>query len=447
LAALRRYYKLVKQIHVKTCITIATEAVRRAENGPQFIECIKKFAVGEISIISGLEEAQFAASGIAAAFRDPDGIAGDLGGGSLELIDLKGTLVLNQTSMPLGSLNLIALFEGDMGKALAHIDKHLDSIFWLEHRRDRPFFAIGGTWRSIARLHMVETGYPLSIVQHYTMTPRQIEELHTSIAGRTKPESLKKISGDRRTMLPYGLLVLKRIIERMRPSEVIFSASGVREGLIYQSLPKKEQERDPLLAICEEMASRRARSLQYCNELFEWTNALFQSLDLNETAQERRLRQAACLLSDVGWRGHPDYRGEKVLGLIAQSSFVGIDHYERAFLALAVYYNHQTSLTGDFSPALRTLISRRWNRLAKIIAMSARVAIKLSAGLPDIVNKTTLTLYDGKLVLTLPQKLEVLNGEALWRRFKALAQLLDCEPEVSVQPKSLTRAAHISACR
>lgn len=437
LAALRRYYKIAAQMGVKTCISVATEAVRRAENGQEFIERAEKFARGTIRIISGEEEAVLAASGIAAGFVNPEGLAGDLGGGSLELIELKGSRVLEETSLPLGSLNLMDVAGANMNKAATHIDAVLRDVTWIERGRGKPFYAIGGTWRSVARLHMIETAYPLSVVQHFTMTPRQIDCLYAAVSGRSgaKCASLEKISTDRREMLPYGLLVLKRLVDRMQPSRVIFSAFGVREGLIYQMLTPQEQSRDPLIAACEEMASRRARSLRYGEELFHWMDGLFEVPGLTEVPQEKRLRHAACLLNDVGWRGHPDYRGEKVLGLIAQSSFVGIDHPERAFLALTVYYNHETSLSGDFSPALRELIGRKWNRLAKVIAMATRSASKLSACMPGIISETSLGYQDGKLVLRLPGKLEALDGESLRRRFKVLAQLLNCEPEIRIEPR------------
>lgn len=437
LAALRRFYKIATQMGAKTCVSVATEAVRRAENGQEFMERAERFARGSIRIISGQEEAVLAASGISAGFIQPEGMAGDLGGGSLELIELKGVAVQAETSVPLGSLNLMDVAGGNMTKAAAHVDETLRGIPWLANGTGRNFYAIGGTWRSVARLHMLETAYPLSMVQSYTMTTRQIESLYSSVLGRgaQKNTFLEKISADRREMLPYGLLVLKRLVERIQPSRVTFSAFGVREGLIYQMLTPQEQARDPLIAACEEMASRRSRSPRYGEELFRWMNGLFDVPGLTETPQEKRLRLAACLLNDVGWRGHPDYRGEKVLGLIAQSSFVGIDHPERAFLALTVYYNHETSLSGDFSPALRELIGRKWNRLAKVIATAMRTASKLTACMPGIISETSLGYNEGKLTLRLPGKLEALDGESLRRRFKTLAHLLNCEPELRIEPR------------
>jgi exopolyphosphatase/guanosine-5'-triphosphate,3'-diphosphate pyrophosphatase len=225
--------------------------------------------------------------------------------------------------------------------------------------------------------------------------------------------------------------VLRRLVRQVKPSAIVFSAFGVREGVLYQLLPPEEQARDPLIAACEEMANRRGRSLPYGYELFHWMEPLFRAPGgLAESAEERRLRLAACLLSDVGWRGHPDYRGEKVLGLIAQSSFVGIDHPARSFLALAVYYVHETALTGDYSPALRKLVGRDWHKRAQLIGMAARAASKLSASMPGVLEKTPLEYQKGKLVLHLAESLEALDGEALRRRMKVLAQFLDCELEV-----------------
>jgi exopolyphosphatase/guanosine-5'-triphosphate,3'-diphosphate pyrophosphatase len=431
LASLRRFKALATQIGARQFFAVATEAVRRASNGVEFIRRAEAACDSRIRVIDGEEEAQLAAAGVAAGFTAPDGIAGDLGGGSLELIDLTGTAVHAETSVPLGSLNLMDAMGRDYAKSAGHVDTVLQGIGWLSRGRDRPFYAIGGTWRAVARLHMLETDYPLSIVHHYAVSPKQIDALCEAVM--TRPQTLKgfaKLSSARQEMLPHGLVVLRRLAKLMKPSAIVFSAFGVREGLLYQLLPPEEQARDPLIAASEEMATRRGRSLTYGYELFHWMETLFRIPGLSETPEERRLRLAACLLSDVGWRGHPDYRGEKVLGLIAQSSFVGVDHPGRSFLALAVYYVHETALTGDFSPTLRKLVGRDWYKRAQLIGVAARAASKLSASMPGILDKAPLEYQKGKLVLHLPKSLEALDGEALRRRLKVLAQSLDCEAEI-----------------
>jgi len=436
LLALRRFRAVNEHIGVKKCLAFATEAVRSASNGREFIAEAEACCGCAIRILEGREEAELAAAGIASGFIDPDGFAGDLGGGSLELINLRGRDVLDEISVPLGSLNLMEIAGNDYANASAHIDRHLLNIPWLTKGAGRPFYVIGGTWRSVARLNMMETDYPLSMMHHYIMTPKQIDSLYASVISRNPSvKHLGKISRERREMLPYGLLLLKRLTDMLKPSEVIFSGCGVREGLLYENLPAAEQALDPLITACEEMAQRRARSFEYGHELFNWAEGLFQTPSLVESPEETRLRKAACLLFDVGWRGHPDYRGEKALGLIAQSSFMGVDHPGRAYLALAVYYSHERTLIGEFSPALRKLAGRSLNRRAQIMGTAARFASKLSINMPGIINQTTIGYNKGDLVLQLPAKLEALDGEELRRRFKVLALLLNSEPEIRIEPK------------
>ena len=436
LQALRRFRAINEHVGAKRCLAFATEAVRSATDGREFIAAAEACCGCGIRILEGREEAELAAAGIASGFLDPDGFAGDLGGGSLELINLRGRDVLDEISVPLGSLNLMEVAGSNFADAAAYIDANLKNVPWLIKGAGRPFYAIGGTWRSVARLNMMETDYPLSIMHHYVMTPKQIDSLYASVIGRNPSvKHLSKVSRERREMLPYGLLLLKRLVDMLKPSEVIFSACGVREGLLYENLPADEQGLDPLIAACEEMAARRARSFEYGYELFNWTQGLVQTDRLLETPAETRLRKAACLLFDVGWRGHPDYRGEKALGLIAQSSFMGVDHPGRAYLALAVYYSHERTLIGEFSPALRKLAGRPLNRRAQILGTAARFASKLSINIPGVMNQTTLGYNKGNLVLQLPAKLEALDGEELRRRFKVLALLLNCESEIRIEPK------------
>ncbi len=431
-----RFRKLCEQTRVTRTYAFATEATRRATDGEEFIASAERLLGCPIRILRGDEEAQLAAAGISAGFIEPDGIAGDLGGGSLELIDLKGTSVSNQISLTLGSLNLMEISGRNYAKASAHIERNLKTADWLKSGRGRPFYIIGGTWRAVARLHMLEKRYPLSIMHHYRIPVRDIAVLCSKLVTRNpRVPNLSRISRERQETLPYGLLLLKHLVDAIKPSEVIVSALGVREGLLYLGLPPAERVLDPLQSACEDMAIRRARSFEYAAEFFDWTSALFEAPGLEETPEERRLRRAACYLSDIGWRGHPDYRGEKALGLIAQSAFVGVDHPGRAYLALAVYYSHKPTVTGEFSPALRKLAGRRLNRRAQILGAAARVGFKLSVNMPAIINRTPIRYNSDELVLTLPEDLKMLAGEHVQRRLDMLAKLMNCRAAMRIEPQ------------
>src|SRR6185312_14804113 len=148
-------------------------------------------------------------------------------------------------------------------------------------------------------------------------------------------------SRNRRALLPYGAVVLEQVIKAMKPSEVVMSALGVREGLLYDLLDAEEKAKDPLMVACEELAFLRSRSPRHVHELAPWSEMVFKVIGLDETAEEMRLRRAACLLTDIGWRAHPEYRGEQSLNLIAYAAFIGIDHPGRVFIALANFYRHE----------------------------------------------------------------------------------------------------------
>ena len=123
------------------------------------------------------------------------------------------------------------------------------------------------------------------------------------------------------------------------------------------------------------------------------------SSGLDETAEERRLRHAACLLADIGWRAHPDYRGEQSLNIIAHAAFVGVDHPGRAYLALAVFFRHVGLVDEELSPRLRELASTRVLDRARVLGAALRVAYLVSASTTGVLPKTPMMVERGRLVL------------------------------------------------
>lgn len=434
LAALGRFRCIAEQAGAVGFHAIATAAVRDAENGGDFIREAEKVCGGRIQVLSGREEAEYAAAGVTAGFQDADGFAGDLGGGSLELIDVKGRLHTEAVTLPLGCLALLDVSGGDLARASAFAAARLASVPWLALGAGRPFYAIGGSWRTLAQLHMVESGYPLNMIHGYTLQADEAARFIDALVRRPNAPLLKSgaVPGERRDTLPFAAVVLRRLIEMVQPASLVFSAFGVREGLLYRLLPEGEKMRDPLVAACEDFARLRSRSPEHAHELRAWTDAMILSAGLSETPEEKRLRHCACLLSDIGWRAHPDYRGEECLSMIAQSSVAGVDHAGRAFLALCVYYRHERALKGDLSPRLRKLVSRRQHERARMIGAAVRAAHMLSAGMPGVIDKTPVAVEGDRLICHLPASLAALDGERLRRRFKTLANLMDCEFAIRV---------------
>ena len=430
LSALRRFRALCDRMEVAQLWSIATAAARDASNGKSFVSEAERICGCKIDVLSGKREAELSALGVVSGFHRPDGIVGDLGGGSLELTEVHGHRIKGGVTLPLGGLALQDVSAKSIKKAERIVKKALDDARLLEGGAGRTFYAIGGTWRALARLHMWQTGYPLHVMHGYRLPAKEASDF-SSLVHRVDPEMLSQIevvTDARRPLLAYAALVLEHLVRTARPKDVVISALGVREGLLYSMLDPKEREKDPLIAAACELNLLRSRSPAHGEELTAWTDRFMASSGIEETADERRLRHAACLLADIGWRAHPDYRGEQSLNIIANAAFVAIDHPSRAYIALAVFFRHVGLVDEELSPRLRELASTRVLDRARVLGAALRVAYLVSASMPGVLPKTPMLVERGRLVLRFDNGLKALAGERVFIRLRQLARLVGREP-------------------
>jgi exopolyphosphatase/guanosine-5'-triphosphate,3'-diphosphate pyrophosphatase len=431
LAALQRFRVLCNTMRISDVRSIATAAVRDAANGPQFL-ALAKHAIGcTIELLSGQQEARLSALGVVSSIHEADGLVGDLGGGSLELTEIKNGDAGAGLTLPLGSLSLMDLSERSPKKAARIVRETLSNVKLLQLLPGRTFYAVGGTWRALARLHMRQRQYPMNVMHNYMIPSRDALEF-ARLVERIEVDALMEIeavSSARRPLLAYGAAVLEEIIRQANPKEIVISALGVREGLLYSQLPMEAQAEDPLIVSAREFNCLRSRAPAHGEELFEWTSRLFATTHLEEDEEDRRLRHAACLLSDISWRAHPDYRGAQAYDLVANAAFIGVDHPSRAFLALAAAYRHLSN--EDFvTPQSRSLVSARQLDRARIIGAAMRVAYNISAAMPGVLPRAPMVLDKGHVVLTLPAALAPLSSERLQSRMRQFARLIGSDPEI-----------------
>ena len=425
LAAMRRFRILCEQMKVRQLEVIATAAAREAKNGAEFLQKVRETLGCDVEVLSGRQEAHRSALAVISGFHHADGIMGDMGGGSLEFVDVKGNNIGSGITLPLGGLRLQTDAHDEVSEAAKLAKQRLAEAILLAQGADRTFYAVGGTWRAIGRLYMHHINYPLLVMHDFRVASADMIAFCDEVVN-AKGEDLdgiKFVSRARRPLLPYGALLLAETLKQTGAKEVAFSAIGVREGHLYQMLDAAEQSRDPLIAASEELAILRARSPEHAEELCSWSETVFDVLGLDETADESRLRVAACLLSDIGWRAHPDYRGEQSLNIVAHAAFVGIDHPGRAYLALSNFYRHSGSGIDELSPKLKTLAGERHELRARALALTIRVAMLVSAGMPGVMDRIRLSKRDDQLVLILPADLQDLIGQRLCNRFRQLAKL------------------------
>ena len=430
LVNLQRFAELVRAMGIGVVDCVATAAVRDAEDGADFVAEVKRTCKFDVRVLSGAEEAEFSALGVLAGVPDADGVVGDLGGGSLELVRIDQGEVLDQVTLPLGPLRLTAVSDGRKSRAREIIDESLAGVPWLSGLRGKTLYPVGGSWRALARVNMAQQNYPLRVIHRYRLRRSEIASV-TSLVARQSRESLAALEGvSRRRLdfLPFGALLMGRVLKVLQPEQVEFSAYGLREGLLYSSLSPAGRAEDPLLSACQEIAERMSRFPAYGAEIVDWTSPLFPG----ETPEQAHLRHAACLLTDVGWRTHPDYRAEHAFNEVLRSPALHTGHDGRAFLALAVHARYTGRESSDLVRRIERLIDPVDVRRARTVGTAARLAETISGGVPGLIDRFTLQIAKKREVLKLryQPRDERLVGEIVIKRFEALARVMDLEPKV-----------------
>ncbi len=432
LDALARFRVLCRTMGVNDIYVVATAAARDAKNGPEFLKAAQKAIGRPIELLSGKRESHLAALGVISGFHQPDGVVGDLGGGSLELNEVKGSKVGKGVSLRIGGLSLMDISGNSPKKARRIVRDAIDSVGWLGELKGRTFFAVGGTWRSLALLHMRQRNYALNVMHGYIIPADDAADF-AALVERVNVEALvaiEAVSAARRPLLAYGAVVLEEIIRAAKPKEIVISAFGLREGALFERLDEASRRRDPLIDSARELNTLRSRAPRHGEELCAWTDQFFASTGLEETREEVRLRHAACLLADIGWRAHPDYRGEQSMNIIANAAFAGIEHPGRAFLALAISYRHTGE--ADVGPMLRTLATARMLDRAHILGAAMRVAYIISAAMPDVLPRTPMISRKHKVTLTLPSDLAPLANARVQGRLRAIGRLIGRDPLIEI---------------
>ena len=423
LTALARFQALAEQMQLASLRIVATAAVREASNGPDFLARLHAMGL-DVELLSGDTEAKMAGQGVLAGIPDAQGVVGDLGGGSLELVRVGNGTVHERVSLPLGVLRLAAIRAKGTQALDRFVGKALARAGWRE--TGAPFYLVGGSWRALARFDMHITGFPLPIIHHYRMVPGEADRL-VEVLAEMDAKSLRAIPGlasGRISALPAAAGLLSILTRHLGASELIVSAYGLREGLLHCDLTPDVRGQDPLITATRETGARLGRFREHGDLLNRWIAPLF----ADEDAADARLRHAACLLADIGWRAHPEFRAERGLDAALHGNWVGIDARGRAMMGRALYTNFGGR---DETPVIHTLCTQEEAARADRWGLAMRLGQRLSGGVAEALGTSRLVPGPGVVTLHVAASDAILYGEAVERRHKALAGAFGLKPALT----------------
>lgn len=420
LAGLRRFRLLVDHMKVRQMHVVATAAIRDAADGPQFVDEINRIGF-QCKVLSAKEEAQLAGEGVLSGIPDALGTVGDLGGGSLELVEVGNGKDVRPISLPLGVLRIdpSAKSEREARKILRSAIK---KIGLRDVARGRPFYMVGGSWRALARIDMLATDFPLPITQQYRMKPGRARELRKLVKA-LDPRLQAAAAPPRLATSPGAAMILDLLVDELEPSQLVVSTYGIREGLLYAQLNKSERKLDPLLEEARDAGGSEHRFGQHGDLLNQWIAPLFD----DEGAMER-LRHAACLLADVAWQSNPGFRADRGIEMALHGNWVAVNPSGRVIMAQALTANFGRDRLPDLR--LGQLCKESQLQRAHCWGLAMRLGQRLSGGVGSVLKRTRLDLVDGTIQLLVSDREEALIGDAVERRLQRLAEALSCNWEI-----------------
>lgn len=429
LAVLDRFITLATVMGVDSLTVFATSAVRDAQDGADFVAQVQSCYKCEVTVLAAEDEAYYSALGVINSIDNVHGFVGDLGGGSLELVWVDHGNIAHKASFPIGTLRLIHGKEIKIQHYIASIDYHIASFFSQHTMENCHFYLVGGSFRSLVKMHMMKKHYPIKVLHNYVV---QAEEFYSTlqIVARSSWSTLKKtkvVPKKRLSLLPIAALVAERIIFHGRPSQVVCSTSGVREGVLMSQLTEQQKTLHPLIAACIEMAKKVNRSSQYGYELMQWVSPLFAPM----TPECKNLMLAACLLSDICCYENTEYRAELAFKKIMDSSLIGVTHKERIYIAAALYYRYKATLEDEYMHLIVCFLSKKDQHEVALLGAAMKLARNISASSCGVLSNTPVMIKGKTVYLQLQGTYAALKGEAVEKRLRSLAAILKLEYEIS----------------
>ncbi len=427
LETLTRFRHIIEAYGTPPTKVIATAAVREASDGHDFVKAVEKLGF-EVQILTGEQEAMMAGLGVLSFKPEADGLVGDMGGGSLELTQVKNGKIGKTSSLPIGPFHLMEASKGNFKKVGPIIDEALDGVKWLDPQNFQKLYAVGGAWRAIIGTHMNLKKYPLRVLHHYCLDGGEAMELCSLIKrqSRTSLEEFPGIQRRRIDTLPYAALVMEKVLARLKMQEVIVSAGGVREGVLFEGLSDAEKQRDPLWAYARHMAEKFSPVPDFGREIITLTDQLFQ----NEREERKRLRCMISQMIDVGAYFHADYRGIQSFNMMLYAPIVGLRHEERILSALTLYHRYNGRRAKNPDEGAIALLDWEDQQYAIRLGLALRFAADFSPKVGGPLNGCTLSTSKSKLTLTMPKNRKPLMTYLPMKRFQSLAQVMELTADI-----------------
>ena len=420
---IKRFYKISLDIKSSELFVFATAAVREAINGNKLKNEIEKIINNKIIILSEHEEANLSSLGLLSSFPSANGIMADLGGGSLELSLIENGKIINHASLKIGVIRFLNDYKTKKNQCFKKINTRLNELAWLKNNEKKNFYLIGGSFRSLAKVHIWKEKYPLSIIQGYTIDNKQIRNF-INISSNISSKEIKNISeieNERIKTIPIATMILKCLVKKIEPKKFVFCSQGLREGFLYSLLDDNKRNIDPLIFISKKMSKNFNNSFFNGDLIFQWLNPIFK----NENDNFKRLRISISNLAELSyWHNFKDIEANYALNTILYYPFLSLTHEQRIFLGLTIYTACGGKINSiDITKYIKFLKKDAINA-ACILGYGIKLAYLVSGGLYRNLKDYSLQVSNNEIFLVTANKKIIKTSIKIKRTLKRISKLI-----------------------
>ena len=241
------FKQIYSQYEAKRVIGIATAAVRQAKNQAKFLKAVSERIGISLQVLSGNQEAYYDYLGVINRLGIRNCLILDIGGASCELIRVNEGKSSNLTSIPIGAVNITERYHlndnitgANLFNAQFNIRKIYSRIDWLNRAAHQPLVLLGGANRTLARINR-QNMVRIDAIHGYHLTAEQVNRTYLNLlkGNVNRRRKIQGLEHDRADIIVGGLLPLIVLMDKIDAKKVLFSESGVREGIITEYIQKE----------------------------------------------------------------------------------------------------------------------------------------------------------------------------------------------------------------
>lgn len=434
LDTLAAYKNVCSSFEVAEITAVATEAVRRAKNQQEFLSRAYNETGLNIRVLSGTEEAYYDYFSTMNSMSEENALIMDIGGASTEFILVKNRELVHSISLPFGALTLTdnfkindALEKNQEEDLKTFILKYIDKIEWLNEARGLNLIGIGGSIRTLAKIHRKAADYPLNLIHNYRMKSQDVLSIYEDIKTKTAAQrkKIKGLSSDRCDIIVGAAAAVCSVIKKYALKNLIISRNGIREGLLFEHICKDNKLLPDVLQFSLNNVINNHninyKHAQHIYHLFSSLSEALQPLYNNSNENLYNIIKTAGMLHDVGLNITYYYHNKHSLYIILNSQINGLTHRELVMSAcIAANHRDDNSLINYADYSL--IIDKDDIEIIKKLGLLLKIAENIEKGMTGVVNDIKCSLNDDtvivKTISSFHPSLEIKEGLIPAQEFK-----------------------------